>query len=276
MTIDWFITNHCNSYALCKFCNAPAKTFPTDAPLEESLSLCDIIIERHIDVVTLCGGEPMLYPGLKVIVQKLANAGVRVILYTNGITLTDFLPTFFPYLEFLSLPLDAISQEGAEVMRGYDQVESVQRILIEIKNVSIRPRVKLGTMVSNLNYHELPELANFVMRTPVIDIWRLYQYSPGGIGLPQAKTYSIDNWEFERQITKLKEKFVGSGRIISVRTREEIIGYCMIMDAHGRFYRYDGVYHPLAVTLQSSTERINKEYNIEKHQRQKRWHNLTP
>jgi molybdenum cofactor biosynthesis enzyme MoaA len=218
----------------------------------------------------------MLYTGLKEIIKKLASAGVSVILYTNGITLTGLLPNFFPYLKFLSLPLDAISWEGAQMMRGYDQIESVQRILREIKKASIQPRVKLGTVVSNLNCQELPELANFVMRTPVINIWRLYQYSPGGIGLPQAKTYSIDNWKFEKQITETKKKFVGSGQIISVRTSEEIIGYCMIMDAHGRFYHYDGVYHPLAVTLWSSTEEINREYNIEKHQLQKRWHNLTP
>ena len=276
MTIDWFITNRCNRYGKCRFCNAPGATFPKDAPLETALHTCDAIIRHEFSAITLCGGEPLFYPGIDRIVMKLSTAGIRTVLYTNGLNNNPLLFDLLPNVSILSLPLDAISPSIAASMRGYDQVLSVRKILSKLSHTQGQPIIKIGTVVTKQNIVELPDLATFVKEVPCIKVWRIYQYSPGGIGASNVHDFSITNIEFNKCVADIVARFTNTECAVSSRSVEDNIGYCMIMDSHGRFYRYDGLYHALPITICDDNKRIAKEYDLEKYQRQKCWHNLTP
>lgn len=275
MTIDWFITNRCNRYGKCRFCNAPGSTFPADAPVENALSICDAIAEHHIEMVTLCGGEPLLYNGIEQVVGRLASRGVRMVLYTNGVSNPALMFDLLPYISILSLPLDTLRASNADAMRGYDQVQGVLEILRVLPAVQNPPIVKLGTVITKQNIDGLQDLAAFVKRTPCIKVWRVYQYSPGGIGACNASEFSVSDAEFQMCVRDIESQFVSSHCTVSTRTVEDNVGYCMIMDSHGQFYRYDGAYHPLPVTIRESNERIAKEYDIDKYKKQKGWHKIT-
>lgn len=226
-------------------------------------------------MVTLCGGEPLLYKGIEQVVDKLASVGVRTVLYTNGISNPSLMYDLLPRISILSLPLDALHPSSAKVMRGHDQVQGVLEILRVLSRAQDPPIVKLGTVVTKQNTCELPNLAALIKQTSCIKVWRVYQYSPGGIGACHASEFNVSDAEFQTCVRDLESQFVGSHCSVSTRTVEDNVGYCMIMDSHGQFYRYDGAYHPLPVTIRDENSRIAKEYNLDKYQRQKSWHKIT-
>ena len=59
---------------------------------------------------------------------------------------------------------------------------------------------------------------------------------------------------------------------IAERSLEEMYGSCMIMDSQGGFWRYDGSYISLGVTIFQDPRDITFNYDLEKHVIQKSWH----
>lgn len=268
MNIDWFITNRCDQASFCRFCYAPWNFFPKDVSREKALMVADRLAEIGTKTVTICGGEPFMYPHLDVVVERLAEHGLNVVLYTSGTSGCFDVRTFLPFIEFLSLPVDAVSDDVIKKMRGVHQFDGIAAILAVLKTIPWRPKIKIGTVVTRQNIEDLPAICDFLERTGIIDVWRLYQFSPYGIGAHHAKRFLIPTEEFEAAVSSLKTR----GTVhIAERSREDTVGYCKIIDSGGSFYRYAERYIPIGVTIFDDPKAIESSYDKLKHDEQKSW-----
>ena len=141
MNIDWFITNRCDQAAFCRFCYAPWNFFPKDVSREKALVVADRLAEIGTKTVTICGGEPFMYPHLDAIVERLYEHGLNGVLYTSGTSRCFDIRTFLPFIQFLSLPIDAVSDRAIEHMRGQHQFDGVAAILATLKTSAWRPKI---------------------------------------------------------------------------------------------------------------------------------------
>lgn len=270
MNVDWFITNNCDQAKFCRFCYAPWRVFPPDVSVEQALQICGRLIEVGVRTVTLCGGEPFHYPGLLAVVRKLAVGGIQVVLYTSTTSDRHDLKQLVPHLNFISLPIDAVTPSVVEQMRGANQFARVSAVLRELRALPARPNIKIGTVVTKQNIGDLRVIYEFLCAQEIIDVWRLYQFSPYGIGKRHQDLFEISEEAFRAAAAEMKKGHI-HGFSISERSREENIGYCMIMDSGGSFYRYEEKYIPLGITIFDRIEEVAEQYNQKKHQLQKSW-----
>ena len=223
-----------------------------------------------VQTVTLAGGEPFQYPGLPTIVHKLHSGGIKVVLYTSATSDRHDWEQFLPYLHFISLPIDAITPAIVEQMRGTDQLTRVSAVIRKLSALSRRPKLKIGTVVTKQNIGDLRAIYAFLCAQEIVDVWRLYQFSPYGIGKRHQDLFELSVSAFQTAVTEIKKKHAHRF-IISERSREDNKGYCMIMDSGGSFYRYEERYIPLGVTIFDTIENVIEQYDQKKHWRQKKW-----
>lgn len=269
--IDWFVTRICNQAKYCKFCYAPWNAFPPDVPLEGALRICDRLIELGVKTLTLCGGEPTQYAHITEVVQKLAPH-TNVAMLTNTVSVPNFdWDSVLPHLYMLCLSLDAASPEIVELMRGAHQLEGVCKMLRRVSSLPKRPLVKIGTVVSRQNARDLGNLLDLLASYNCVDVWRLYQFSPYGLGKTNEKLFLIEDDEFLAAVSEVKRR-APAGLNVAERSRNDNQGYCRIMDSVGGFYRYEERYIPLGVSVFDTPDQILQGYDNEKNDRQKAWH----
>jgi MoaA/NifB/PqqE/SkfB family radical SAM enzyme len=269
--LDWFITRVCDQAKYCRFCYAPWNAFRPDAGLVEAFQICDRISELGVARVTLCGGEPTLYAHLADVIQRLDEKGVDVILYSSLTNGFDF-DTVVTRINTFSIPIDAVTPSIVQTMRGMHQFGGVLHFISWLGTLKKRPRVKVGTVVTKQNIDELGKILRFVEATGVVDIWRVYQFSPYGIGKRNETLFLVSDEKFREAVARVKA--CASGNVnIAERSREDTKGYCRIMDSRGMFYRYEESYIPLGISIFNRIEDIAAHFDNEKNRVQKAWHN---
>ena len=269
MNVDWFITNICDQARFCRFCYAPWNAFPSDVPIQRALDLCSRLISLKVHTVTICGGEPQLYPELGVVLHRLSSAGIKTILYTNAIPVREDFTQLLTDISILSLPVDAVTDGVVDRMRGRHQFERVQHVLTQLDGDQTSPAVKVGTVVTRQNIGDLEAVGKFLATHGSVAIWRLYQFSPYGIGRTHQRELLLSDGEFDEAMNALTQ--ISWPFRLSVRSRSDNTGYCLIMDSHGSFYRYEEAYIPLGVSIFETRDAILEHYDLEKNGRQKSW-----
>lgn len=175
-SVDWWITSRCN--LACDFCYGPE-------PGRDPASLRDDILgalqASSAAAVTFCGGEPLLVREVADYARRLVTAGKRTILNTNGLLVRKRFTeaAVFPF-NVVGLSIEGSSEAVHRDMRGARA--SLAEVLASAAFVSALPGVslKVATVVSAVNSHDLENLAELVRDTIKPDIWRLYEYSSRG------------------------------------------------------------------------------------------------
>lgn len=273
MNIDWFITRLCDQAKFCQFCNAPWTKFPKDVGKDQALRICDRLGQLRTDNVTICGGEPFFFPGLEDVVDRLAANGIRVILYTSATSDRADILRMLPNLHFLSLPVDAVSPEFVDAMRGQHQHKRVKALIELVCAHSPMPRLKIGTVVTRRNILDLERIFWFLADIKAHVVWRLYQFSPYGIGARNQTDFLIPDSMFIAKAERLRMLNVSLGNPLNIveRSRNDMFDYCIIMDSEGKFWRYQESYIPIGLTIFNNADEIEQNYNLEKHEKQKAW-----
>ncbi len=271
--IDWFITRLCNQRKKCKFCFAPWDRFPIDATYEQAKLICQRLAEIGIKIVTICGGEPTLYPHIFETIQLLYQLGLKVNFYSNLATQknVEVVMSILPFIDILSVPVDAVTQTAISQMRGRDQFKSVCKTLDDLQSIETKPTIKIGTVVTKQNINDLKNLFLFLENYQIINIWRIYQFSPYGQGKKYEDLFLVSDDDFNRAVSAVKKMAPNKPINISVRKRSNNIGYCHIMDSQGGLYRYEEEYIDLGVNVFNKPEEIIVHYDEKTNRLQKRW-----
>lgn len=274
-SLDWFITNKCLS-KLCPFCYAPFSAFSEDSSLSQAMKICNEIKNKRIEFVTLCGGEPLLYPYLNDVVDYLNRSNVKIIL-TTGLCVQDpieKIKAIEDKIYMLSLPVDAYTSEKLSLLRGKNVFDTVKLILERYTDLSSRPKVKIGTVLNALNANDIDKIFSFLQNyRNVVNAWRVYMFSPYGIGKENIEKLLITEAEFFDYTSKIikANSLLLKPLNISTRTREQNKGYCIIMDSQGNMYKYLEEYYPLSSSIFDSIENITSNYDMTNNHEQKKW-----
>ncbi|MFA6307924.1 MAG: hypothetical protein WCS88_01900 [Patescibacteria group bacterium] len=271
--LDWFITRKCGQRKYCKFCFAPWNVFPPDTTLSGAMDICERIGELKIPIVTLCGGEPSEHLYIAEVVQKLYKLGIQITLYSNIACQEnmEIIKCLLPNIQILSLPIDAVSLDVLPKMRGVHQFETMSSMLKYLVCILHRPKIKVGTVVTKQNVSDLDNILEFLLKAEIIDVWRIYQYSPYGKQANIIDNFLLEDEIFEREMIRIKNQTRNCGLDISFRNRRDNIGYCHIMDSQGNFYYYKEEYINLGVTIYDTPSQILKHYDENRNYHQKGW-----
>jgi MoaA/NifB/PqqE/SkfB family radical SAM enzyme len=232
--------------------------------------MSDRIIELGFRAVTICGGEPTVVPGIGDIIDRMREAALGIIFYTNGILVENIL-SLLGKVNILGLSLESVTSQG-DLGRSECALKGTLALL-DLLGKSKPPnlKIKVGTVVHRYNVDLLDELADLILSSKCVDLWRLYQFSPAERGRQHQDYYLISDEVFKETKDRLRRR-VGDRVSISFRSRADNIGYCIIMNPWGDFFLYKEAYQPLGVNIFSAClEEITAKYDLAKQYEGKSW-----
>jgi MoaA/NifB/PqqE/SkfB family radical SAM enzyme len=224
-SVDWWITSRCN--LACDFCYGPA-SHKDPAHLREAI--LSAIGNCSAAAVTFCGGEPLLVREVGRYAKELADRGKRTVLNTNGSLLRKRLSQGLELaFAVVGLSIDGSTEAVHRAMRGVKADFGEALRAAEMVAATSGTSLKLATVVSNVNQHDLPSLAALVSRLKP-DIWRLYQYSTRGAQNFGQQRHAISEDEF-RSLAETAATLAAP--IPTAPSSENLTAGCLIVDPEG-------------------------------------------
>ena len=224
-SVDWWITSRCN--LACDFCYGPA---PSRDPTELRDDIVTALEACSANVVTFCGGEPLLVRHIGRYASRLGMSGKRTVLNTNGLLLRRRLEQGleFPF-SAVGLSIDGSNDAMHRAMRG--PKADLGEVLRAAEFVAGTPgtSLKLATVVSAVNRDDLPSLAALVKRLKP-EIWRLYQYSRRGVQNVGQERHLLSDAEFRAWAGSAA---AAAAPVPTAPSSEDLTAGCLIVDPAG-------------------------------------------
>jgi MoaA/NifB/PqqE/SkfB family radical SAM enzyme len=231
-SVDWWITSRCN--LACDFCYGPV---PARDPVELRDRILEALAQSSASVVTFCGGEPLLVRKIGDYASALRDLSKATVLNTNGTLLLRRLDQELKLaFTMIGISIEGSTQEVHGAMRGAgaDLTEALAaaRFVANAPDISL----KVGTVVSSVNRHDLPSLAR-LMPDLRPDIWRLYQYSSRGPQNKGQRRHQLSEAEFQEIAD---EASALASPVPVARSSESETQGCLIVDPQGNVLQPSG------------------------------------
>lgn len=108
-----YLTKRCN--LRCRYCYPPGDE--PELPLPETLALLDKI-RPHNPALNITGGEPLLYPGISLVLRRASELGFHpILLSTNGLLIERVIDELH-LVDHVVISLDSLSREVNERLTG--------------------------------------------------------------------------------------------------------------------------------------------------------------
>lgn len=206
--VDYQVLGACN--LSCDFCDGAPKEFKGQ-PTKVVLEGIDKLAEAGVSTIVFTGGEPLLRKDMPALIHHAKRRGLDVYLSTNGLLLFRVYDAISTSLDCLGLPLDGSNVEmNVRMTRGPKQFPATENALRYFKAYPPTHLVKVGTVVSRVNYDDVPNIGRFLFENPDIchpDAWRLYEFTPVGDGLLSRKRHEISPEAFLDLVARVKALF---------------------------------------------------------------------
>lgn len=167
--IDIQITTRCNRK--CKYCFGP-QTENKNLPYNEIKKIMDEMYLFGIGNLSLSGGEPLLYPEIIKVLEYAKIKNIKVSLSTN----TDYLlknKGILSYVDVVGIPIDSVIEENHDTMRGKNSYKNIIKALDYIEGKG-EVDVRIGTVITEINRHEISRLTEIISKYTCIKVWRIY------------------------------------------------------------------------------------------------------
>ncbi|MFE7041059.1 radical SAM protein [Streptomyces atratus] len=173
--VNWSINNRCPM--ACRGCYNPFAADQISA--ETAFEIIDQLVAHGTTDVVVSGGDPLLWPPIFDVVDRMRAAGLRVALDTTGYTLDAVkVGRLKRALDSIRLPLDGSTPEVQRAFRRSndpDLVSRFQRSLRLCVDAGFHA-VRVHTVVSKQNVDDLPAIAEKIFSHESVKQWVLFQW----------------------------------------------------------------------------------------------------
>lgn len=161
LTLILMPTNNCD--VSCRYCYAEKAGPPQgeELPLSRWFGIIDEAASLEIHAHTFSGGDPLTYPGIDLLFERMALYGMKFLLPTKSFVSKELARRFsdigMKELVTIQISVDGVSPvvDGLVGSAGY-----AERAFASIKNlVDEGFYVRTNTVCTPLNYREIPDLA---------------------------------------------------------------------------------------------------------------------
>lgn len=202
--VDWQVTSLCNR--CCPYCFGPKGIATVSLPT--AYRIIDRLVEIGTKQIGITGGEPLLCPFFTEIVNHISQSGIKIYLSTNCDNYEAFSDLIKSKISILGIPLDGGTPSTHDRLRGAGSFSSVVHALNDIKNSNCSTKIKVGTVITNMNYSELDQIEQLLApyREKII-FWKLYEligYQRNKDFISKLSTIPIDTTELGDLIGKEK------------------------------------------------------------------------
>jgi len=203
--VGFRITEGCNAGRVCKArCFSQEAELFEDPPLPTVLAVLDALREVNVQTVNIMGGEPTTRNDLPQILIHAKAIGLQTVLSTNAIFLDERrLDELEPYVDWLSLSLDADTREANDRHRGLGQWDGAMRVRDWFRKDQRQPHWKVNTQVHARNKHQLGGIPDVLGHT---DVWKLLQWTPRAEAAKVMDIYAVTSQEYAEVIHRLKAR----------------------------------------------------------------------
>lgn len=153
------LTKQCNQH--CLYCEIGVNA---EAPASSELDLAmgfrilDDMAKHKISKISLCGGEPLLFPGIIALIEYAGKKGIRVSMTSNGMLLhtlnTEELALLKRYHVEINISVDSFDDRIQTLMRG-----SKTALTNAMKSIRVLKQQQIPftvlTVISRYNYDTL-------------------------------------------------------------------------------------------------------------------------
>lgn len=145
------------------------------------------IAEAGIGIIRFTGGEPLLYPDLRELIQYSKNLNLSVWLNTNGSLINkDNAPWLAASVENILIPIESYSFDRESEITGFkNSLEKKIQTIKLLKSAGIKT-LRVGTVALPENIADFDKLKELVLSLP-IDEWEFYNPVGGGLDKNQAE-----------------------------------------------------------------------------------------
>lgn len=276
-SICWDITSRCNDN--CTFCYRNPNNKELD--FESNKIILKKLIDFGVDKISFVGGEPLLYAKLYDLVRwgiMYAEGKTQFSITTNTILLTELIDEeislnereikkILELFDWITFSLDAPNREIQNRMgRNKFHYERVIKILQYLNDSQFSKKIKINTVVSNLNKGYLIELYQMLCKYS-IKRWKLFRFLPSrGNALKYQDKYYISETQFEDEIKKIKIKNKSDQILITTNGYENFDNSYITISSDGKLVVYNnGKYENKINLLYEDAEKILQYIDIKKH-----------
>ncbi|AEM39491.1 Radical SAM domain protein [Pyrolobus fumarii 1A] len=198
-TAIWIITGVCNLN--CLHCYAYRWRGRRELSLEEKMRLVREFSECEIEYVNISGGEPLLHPHTRQVLEGLREAGIETSIVTNGTMINDEWSRLLAKLEvFVFVSLDG-PKDVHEMQRGPGTYDRVIKGIERLKKHGVPYALVMA--VSKLNWRYTSEFVELAVKLgaerPI-----LIPVMPFGRAL-ENRIY-VSTWEYNRAVINAARK----------------------------------------------------------------------
>lgn len=276
-SICWDITSRCNDN--CAFCYRNQNNEELD--FESNKIILKKLLDFGVDKISFVGGEPLLYTKLYDLVKcgkEYSKGKTQFSITTNTILLTKMIDNkmvideeqmkkTLEIFDWITLSLDGSNREIQSKMgRNKYHFDRVITILKYLNNPQCLQKIKINTVVSNINKECLRELYNLLCEYNV-ERWKLFRFLPSrSNALKNKDKYYISEKQFLNEIEKIKRNNISNKIVITINGYGNFDNSYITISSDGNLVVYDnGEYQNKINLLYEDIENILKYINIEKH-----------
>lgn len=278
-SICWDITPRCNEH--CGFCYRNSNNKELD--LEYNKIILKKILDFGVDKISFVGGEPLLYNGLFELLEwgrSYSKGKTMFSITTNAIMLSDFkdnvitinaemMDLILKMFDWVTFSLDAPNKEIQSLMgRNPIHYNRIITLLEYFRNNNIQNKVKINTVVSNINFNYIIDLYKILCEYPV-KRWKLFRFLPSrGSALEYKDKYYISKEAFMNKMQEVTKYNIQNKIKISVNGYDNFNNSYITISPDGKLIVYDnGKYKNKVDLLCEDISQILQYINLAEHRK---------
>jgi len=203
--IDFELTTRCNLD--CVHCLRD-RSLKADLPVELIAKILKEVKPYGIDRVGITGGEPLLHPQFKEVIELFVKEGFLFSLVSNGIELPKFIdffksPKIKEKLQSIVVSLEGPEEETNDAVRGKGSFKKALKGVVALKANNIPFGIKFS--INALNYKKIEEMALFAGKLGAREV-NFGQIYPSPESLSRGLMLEPEQWvRIKPEIARLAE-----------------------------------------------------------------------